>query len=94
MSFDNDIFISYAQLDNVPLTSGAKGWISNFHEALEVKLAQLRGAKPKIWRDPKLRSNDVFAEELVERLGTTAVLLSVLTPRYIISDWCKLELTP
>jgi hypothetical protein len=38
-----------------------------------------RGEKPKIWRDPKLQGNDVFAEELLARLAKAALLLAVLT---------------
>jgi len=90
--FENEIFISYAHLDNEPLRKGDDGWISNLHRALEVRVAQLRGEKPKIWRDPKLQGNDVFAEELVARLAKAALLVSVLTPRYIKSDWCAREL--
>lgn len=90
--FENEIFISYAHLDNEPLRKGDDGWISNLHRALEVRVAQLRGEKPKIWRDPKLQGNDVFADELVARLAKAALLVSVLTPRYIKSDWCTREL--
>ena len=39
MSFENDIFISYAHIDDQPLVEGQKGWISSFHRALEIRLA-------------------------------------------------------
>lgn len=38
-----DLFISYAHLDNRPLSEGQKGWISSFHKSLEVRLGQLLG---------------------------------------------------
>ena len=50
----NDIFISYAHLDDKPLTEGQKGWITKFHRILQVRLGQLLGVEPTIWRDPKL----------------------------------------
>jgi len=90
--FENEIFISYAHLDNEPLVKGGDGWISNFHRALELRLAMFRGEKPKIWRDPKLQGNDVLAEELVARLAKVALLVSILTPRYVKSEWCTREL--
>ena len=54
MSFENDIFISYAHIDDMALVEGQKGWISSFHRALEIRLGQLLGRTPRIWRDPKL----------------------------------------
>lgn len=91
-NWENDIFISYAHIDNVPLEEGQQGWVSNLHRALEIRVAQIRGEKPRIWRDPKLQGNDIFGDELLTRLATTALLVSVLTPRYVKSDWCTKEL--
>ncbi len=90
-AFDNDIFISYAHIDNIPLTEDQEGWISTFHSALEKRLAQLMGEKPAIWRDPKLQGNDLFADEIVEQLPKVALLISVVSPRYIESEWCIRE---
>jgi hypothetical protein len=92
MNFENDVFISYAHIDDMALIEGQKGWISNFHRALEIRLGQLLGRPPRIWRDPKLQGNDVFADRLVERLPTVAILVSIITPRYLKSDWCLREL--
>ncbi|NMF64374.1 DUF4062 domain-containing protein [Brasilonema octagenarum] len=92
MGFENDIFISYAHIDNQPLSEGQEGWISDFHRALEIRLAQLRGEKPKIWRDEKLQGNDYFGDTIVERFPKVVLLLSVLSPRYVKSEWCIKEL--
>ncbi|NJL38717.1 MAG: DUF4062 domain-containing protein [Leptolyngbyaceae cyanobacterium SM1_4_3] len=92
MSFENDIFISYAHIDNHPLTEGQEGWISEFHRTLEIRLGQLRGEKPKIWRDLKLQGNDFFADTIVEQFPKVALLVSVLSPRYVKSEWCIREL--
>lgn len=91
-TFDGDAFISYAHLDNVELIEGRKGWVANFHRALEVRVGQLLGKTPKIWRDPKLSGNDLFAETLVDRLKHVAVLVSVVSPRYLKSEWTLREL--
>lgn len=93
MDFEGDAFISYAHLDDLELVEGRKGWVANFHRALEVRVAQLLGKQPHIWRDPKLSGNDLFAETLVDRLKRVAVLVSVVTPRYLKSEWTLRELT-
>ena len=92
MNFESDAFISYAHLDNVELIKGQKGWISNLHRALEVRVGQLLGKQPQIWRDPKLKGNDHFAETLIEKLSRVAVLVTVVSPRYVKSDWAHKEL--
>jgi len=92
MNFEGDAFISYAHLDNVELIEGRKGWVANFHRALEVRVGQLLGKPPHIWRDQKLQGNDVFADVLVERLRRVAALVSVVSPRYVRSEWGRKEL--
>ncbi len=92
MNFEKDAFISYAHLDNVELIEGTKGWITNLHRALEVRLAQLLGKQAQIWRDPKLNGNDVIDDVLVEQLGRAAALIAVVSPRYVKSEWTRKEL--
>ena len=92
MHFDADAFISYAHLDNQELVEGRKGWVANLHRALEIRVGQLLGKQPEIWRDPKLQGNDVFANTLVDRLKRVAVLVAVVSPRYIKSEWTRREL--
>lgn len=90
--FEGDAFISYAHLDNVELVEGRKGWVANLHRALEVRVAQLLGKAPQIWRDPKLSGNDLFADTIVERLRRVAILVAVVSPRYVKSEWTIREL--
>jgi hypothetical protein len=90
--FEHDFFISYAHLDDEALIAGEQGWISELHRLLEIRVGQMRGEKPKIWRDLKLQGNDIFADTIVERLPRIAALVSVLSPRYVQSEWCNREL--
>jgi hypothetical protein len=90
--FEGDAFISYAHLDNIGLVEGHKGWVANFHRALEVRVGQLLGKSPHIWRDPKLSGNDLFETTLVEKLQHVAVLVTVVSPRYVKSEWTMREL--
>jgi hypothetical protein len=89
--FESDLFVSYAHMDDQALTEGQKGWISTFHRALEIRLGQLLGKQPRIFRDPKLQGNDYFGDRLVGCMPKTAALVSVLSPRYVRSDWCLRE---
>ena len=77
MEFDKHLFISYAHIDNQPLPPEEQGWISRFHKSLESVLSMRLGVPAKIWRDEKLRGNDVFAEEIVGQFPHTALLVSV-----------------
>lgn len=92
MNFEGDAFISYAHMDNVELIEGHRGWVSNLHRALELRVGQLLGKQPNIWRDPKLQGNDFFEETLVERLKRVAALVPVVSPRYVRSEWTRKEL--
>jgi len=93
MNFEGDAFISYAHLDNAELIEGRKGWVANLHRALEVRLGQLLGKPPQIWRDPKLAGNDVLAHTLLERIRRVTSLISVVSPRYVKSEWARKELS-
>lgn len=90
--FEGDAFISYAHLDNIGLVEGQKGWVANLHRALEVRVGQLLGKSPHIWRDPKLQGNDLFESTLIEKLRHVAALVTVVSPRYIKSEWTLREL--
>src|SRR5690348_1879586 len=93
MNFDVDVFVSYAHLDDAALSDDRKGWVSKLHETLDRRLAQLLGKPVRIWRDPKLHGNDVFADAIVERVQGAAVLVSVVSPRYVKSEWTTREVT-
>lgn len=93
MADDIDVFISYAHKDNEALIEGEKGWISKFHRALEVRLGQLmEDQDPKIWRDRKLQGNDEFSKEITGKLQKAKILVAIISPRYLTSEWCMKEL--
>jgi TIR domain len=89
----DSVFISYTHVDNKPFGPDKQQWISLLDEHLSVRLEQLAPEHDvSIWRDDKLQGNDVFAESLEERLGEVAVLISVCSPSYLLSEWCRREL--
>lgn len=91
MEFQRHLFISYAHIDNVPLTENQQGWITRFHSTLSAMLNMRLGRKAEIWRDSKLNGNDIFADEIIQQFPKTELLISVLTPRYAESEWCTRE---
>ncbi len=89
MRFGKHVFISYAHIDNAQ--GASPGWVDRFHGKLDQVLSTRIGRSAEIWRDRKLRGNDVFAQEIVSQLPDTAVLVSVVSPRYVASEWCLRE---
>ncbi|HZN09024.1 MAG TPA: toll/interleukin-1 receptor domain-containing protein [Pyrinomonadaceae bacterium] len=90
-SFANDLFISYAHIDNLSVSSD-QGWIDLLHERLRIRLAQLLGKPPRIWRDRKLKGYDVFDDTIVIALEGSAIMVSIVSPRYVESDYCRSEI--
>ena len=85
MRFKNDLFISYSHLDN------EEGWVTLLHEKLAPRIEFYLGEKTKIWRDEKLNGNDDFSKEILDRIKDVALMISVLSPRYVRSEWCQKE---
>ena len=86
--FDNDVFISYAHADN------ALGWVAAFETHLNARLNELRrDAGFAVWRDPRLGGTYVLTDEITARLKSCGVLISILSPNGLDSDWCQRERT-
>ena len=92
MNYEKDVFISYAHLDDKPLDETAKGWVTDFHKLLKTRLEQTIGHDINVWRDERLSGNEIFAPEIEAQLPKLKVMVSIITPRYVESDWCKREL--
>jgi len=61
-------------------------------DGLEIRLAQLLGRAPNIWRDTKkLRGNLEFQDQINDDLAKVTVFVSVLSPRYLESASCRAE---
>jgi len=93
MPFTHDIFISYGHLDDVSPFGTDKGWIDLLHERLLVLVGQALGYEPVIWRDGHdLQGNDRLDGALSEGVTSSLLLVPVITPRYVQSDWCNREM--
>ena len=91
MKFEKDIFISYAHLDDESLVESQNGWITEFHRVLAIRLGQVLGRKPVIWRDLELHGNHIFYQQIVDQFAQVAIMISIITPRYTKSEWCIRE---
>jgi hypothetical protein len=85
-SLTNDVFISYAHVDN------SEGWVDKFHERLLNRLRQFdRRSDFAIWRDSKLSGADVFSDNIEFQLKSSGIFISVLSPNGLESSWCQKE---
>jgi hypothetical protein len=89
--FEKHLFISYAHADNRTTPDDTLGWVTRFHQYLASYLTTNIGEDARIWRDERLRGNDIFANEIVKQFPKTAALVSILSPRYLESEWCMRE---
>jgi len=91
-SYNNDIFISYSHIDNQSFGDPGGGWVDIFHEHLQNFVNVHVGRRTSVWRDKRLTGTEVFAGEIEQQLRSSAVLISVISPGYMQSDWCNREL--
>jgi hypothetical protein len=93
MPFTHDIFISYGHLDDLNPFGEEKGWVDLLHERLLVLIGQALGYEPNIWRDGhNLQGNDELGGAISEGVTQSLLLVPVISPRYVQSDWCNREI--
>jgi hypothetical protein len=90
--YSNDVFISYSHIDNQPFGDPRGGWVDIFHEQLQNFVNVHVGRRTSVWRDKRLTGGEVFSAEIEQQLGTSAVLVSIISPGYLQSEWCNREL--
>ncbi len=91
--FENDIFVSYANVDDDPPFGVEHGWVTAFVANLERRLGQLLGRREcfKVWIDQNLSHHVQITPEIFGALDRTATLIVILSPGYLASDWCRRE---
>lgn len=93
MAFTHDIFISYGHLDDEDPAGDVKGWVDLLVERLPRLISNSLGYQPKIWRDDRsLRGNDLLRGAIDEGVSRSLVLIPIVSPRYVQSEWCRVEL--
>lgn len=83
--FKNDIFVSYAHLDN------SSGLIDDIVKKLEERINELTGPETppvKIWLDNKDLGNHLFNQEIKDQIKKSATFLILKSENYLKSDYC------
>ena len=97
LPFKNDIFISYAWLNDEVPPGHQKGWVTEFVERLAYELSQRfeRRGEIKIWRDKEeLGDSTFFNDEIKQTIENSGIFIA-LTSRGYLSDesYCAKEIT-
>ena len=82
MQYSNDVFISYAQSDNIPFGNQSP-WVNQFHLDLQNKLGELLGREAVVWRDNLLQGGHIVEEEIGRQMRQSAVFVCILSPAYM-----------
>ena len=91
--FEEDVFISYATIDNDRYPGEPVGWVAQFHEDLTKRLKGRLGSDVvRLWRDIEIRNNEDFTNKIMARLSKTATLIGVLSPSFLNRTWTLREL--
>lgn len=90
--FSPHVFVSYSHIDDEPFGVNSSRWVTEFHKNLVQRIQVYVGATVSVWRDPKLGGSDVFPQEIEKQVKGSAVLVSIISPGYVHSEWCRREL--
>ena len=93
--YENDIFISYAHVDNLITDPKEEGWVSKFHRHLEIRLSQRTGVLGlvKIWWDTRRLDGGVLFDQTIQKaIENSAILIALTSPGYLKSEYCRKEL--
>lgn len=81
----NDVFVSYARYDDY------QQWVTQFVEDLRNEVRVQCGEEVKFWKDDDDLEGRNLHAEIIEEVKNSALLLVVLSPSYLNSDWCREE---
>ena len=88
----NDVFVSYAQIDDLPARGVQYGWVSTLHYNLERALSRQLGGRCSIWFDQsELRGHQSVTPEIDRKVTQAKTLVIILSKSYLLSEWCRRE---
>jgi hypothetical protein len=103
-SFAHDIFVSYAHGQDLsvpysdprrnPLYDWSHIFVDNLRSQLDLFLSnsiQTADERPDVWMDPKLKSTGSLEGNLEKEVQGSALLLTLMSPYYLVSPWCGKE---
>jgi len=91
--FEHDIFLSYAHLDDEKFVGIEHGWVSTLVANLATLLGQKLGRSDAcFWFDRhSLRGHHDISGNIDAQVHSAALLLTVLSPAALESEWCRRE---
>jgi hypothetical protein len=91
--FRNDIFLSYASVDNQP-TGSQPGWVDRFLKCLQPELARLmvRFDPPSVWFDVGPGGDAGFADARALVIRDSAIFIAFTSRSYLNSEYCQDDL--
>lgn len=81
-----EIFCSYAHSDN------DAGWVDEFCALLAKTFQKLTGERPSVFLDREsMMTSDLWESRIRTALQGSQVLVAVVSPSYVRSEWCRRE---
>src|SRR5208283_4718284 len=92
-NYKNDIFVSYARVDDNPFPGVQTGWVTTLINSIQIRLAQRLGRSDaySLWMDYELAQHVKLTPQIMDALRQTAIMIIILSPGYLASEWCKRE---
>jgi serine/threonine protein kinase len=84
----SDVVITYSDLDDQPLMSGRPGWISQLHQNLQVRVAQLSGKQVAVVKHSDRSASVEVETEVLKQIPNAKTVVSVLSPPFTQSNGC------
>jgi serine/threonine protein kinase len=84
----SEVVITYAKLDDQPLLSGRPGWISQLHQNLQVRVAQLSGKQIAVAKHSDRSASAEIEAEVLKQIPNAKTVVSVLSPPFAHSNEC------
>jgi len=85
----SDVVITYSKLDDQPLMSGRPGWISQLHQNLQVRVAQLSGKQVAVVKHSDRSASADIEAECLKQIPNAKTVVSVLSPPFAHSGECQ-----
>ncbi len=94
--YKNDVFVTYASADDEPLQGLRTRWVTQLSNRLKKIIDDLLGRGPtevSIWIDKHgVHGGKTITDAVMENVRQSYLLVVVLSPSYLKSDWCGREL--
>lgn len=88
---ESDVYLSFAPVDDQPLSAERKGWITQFHRNLEIRVEQLSGKRIRVFRPLRKDAAAPPETEVLANLPEVKALVSVVSPPFVNSEGCLRE---